>query len=197
LDEQLSFDALRERFAELCGRAAAVYGLNPLLGRLYGMLFLSPEPLSLDELSELVGAAKSTVSVAIRGLETYRVVRREWRKGDRRDFYSARDDFPGMLQDWYLTFFQRELRYGEQANSTAREALLRSAGSAGWPAAEQRAVLLDRLDHLDQLMAAFRAWFDQLLELASAPRSTSSEIIPIVVERAEEETDAATREAHR
>src|SRR5690242_9369233 len=107
------FAALRGRYADLFGRAGAVYGLSPVFGRLYGTLLLSPRPMTLDQLVEAVGAAKSTLSVAMRQLERYRMVRRDYLRGDRRDFFTARSDFAAMLQDWYRLFFQHEIRFTE------------------------------------------------------------------------------------
>jgi predicted transcriptional regulator len=97
----MSFSAVQEDYAELAGRATAVYGLSPLLGRLWGVLLLSPAPLGLDALAAAVGAAKSTVSVSMRQLERYRLVERHWRRGDRRDYYAARTDYLAILRDWW------------------------------------------------------------------------------------------------
>src|SRR5215472_12222662 len=99
-DVSPDFEEMRRRYADLSGRATAVYGLSPLLSRLYGTLLLTPRPLSLDELAGAVGAAKSTVSAALRNLERYRLVRREWARGDRRDYYVAhrlRRGAPGLV----------------------------------------------------------------------------------------------------
>ena len=102
----MSFSAVQEAYAGLAGRATAVYGLSPLLGRLWGVLLLSPAPLGLDALAAAVGAAKSTVSVSMRQLERYRLVERHWRKGDRRDYYAPRTDYLAILRDWYRLFGQ-------------------------------------------------------------------------------------------
>src|SRR5690348_3789190 len=73
-------------------RICRLYGVNPLCGRLFAILFVAPEPLSLDQLRQRVGAAKSTLSVALRQLLSMRVVRRLPPTGDRRDYYEAVSD---------------------------------------------------------------------------------------------------------
>lgn len=104
-----AFAELRERFADRIARLAGLYGVNPLLGRLYAVLLLSPDPMSLDDVTEAAGSAKSTASVALRNLEKYRLVHRHWRKSDRRTFYEARTDFARMFEEWRELFLERDL----------------------------------------------------------------------------------------
>jgi DNA-binding transcriptional regulator GbsR (MarR family) len=67
-------------------------GLPRIAGRLLGTLILSPDALSLDELSETVQASKASVSTNCRLLERLGAVERVTRPGDRRDFYQVADD---------------------------------------------------------------------------------------------------------
>ena len=67
-------------------------GLPRIAGRVLGTLMLSPDALSLDELSETVQASKASVSTNCRLLERAGAVERVTRPGDRRDFYHVADD---------------------------------------------------------------------------------------------------------
>jgi len=121
--EPATWNETVEQFASGCARAAGMYGLNPLMGRLYGVLFLSAEPLTLDALSEQVGAAKSTVSVAIRKLAGAHMVRRQWKKGDRRDYWEAVTDPAVLLAEWHRSFFEPEGRVWTEIAGVASRAL--------------------------------------------------------------------------
>ena len=189
------YEHVRRRYADLFGRAGAVYGLSPLVGRLYGTLVLTPQPMTLDQLAEAVGAAKSTVSVAMRNLERYQMVRREWVRGDRRDFYFVRTDLVAMMQDLYRLFFQHEIHYVQQANVEVRE-LLRAVQRApdrapeqspepapGWPTTSEQAVILQRLDETDRLIAICQNWFGELLPAIGQRELPPAEQIPIQEER--------------
>lgn len=178
----MSFSAVQEAYAGLAGRATAVYGLSPLLGRLWGVLLLSPAPLGLDALAAAVGAAKSTVSVSMRQLERYRLVERHWRKGDRRDYYAPRTDYLAILRDWYRLFGQHELAYMTQANASARRALEQGAEEEGWPLPEERAQLLDRLASMDALIGLVREWIAPYIDTAQAHEVAPAEVIPIEVQ---------------
>ncbi len=96
---------LSDSFARMC----ALSGLNPLLGRLYAAVFLEADPVSLGGLCEAVGAAKSTVSVAIRKMEASGAVVRVYKPGDRRDYYAATSDPMTVLTGWHREHLEREL----------------------------------------------------------------------------------------
>jgi DNA-binding transcriptional regulator GbsR (MarR family) len=63
------------------------------MGGIYAVLYLSPGPLSLDELAAVVGVTKGAISTNIRALEQLGMVHRRLRTGDRRDYYEADTDF--------------------------------------------------------------------------------------------------------
>jgi DNA-binding transcriptional regulator GbsR (MarR family) len=179
----LDYEQVRRRYADFAGRATAVYGLSPLLGRLYGTLLLTPRPMSLEDLTDAVGAAKSTVSVAIRNLKRYRLVRREWVRGDRRDFYVACTDYAAMLQDWYQLFFRHEIHYLEEGNAEVRKALRDARDALGGLTADERATILTRLAEVDRLISLFQVWFDGLRHVVGEQEIVPAEPIPIEVER--------------
>lgn len=176
MPNEQSFADVQERYAEFFGSAAALYNVNPLLGRLYGYLVLAPEPMTLSDLSRAAGAAKSTVSVAMRTLEHYRLVRRSWIKGDRRDYFSIRTNVNEVLRELFQLFFSHELKYMREANVTAREALESSTDGGNWPSDDQRQELLRRIEILENFYDLVAAWLEQFLdegdELASKPADT-------------------------
>lgn len=61
-------------------------------GRLFGLLLVSDDARSLDELAERLGVSKASVSVNARLLEDKGVVERVSRQADRRDYYRIADD---------------------------------------------------------------------------------------------------------
>ncbi len=102
-------DGVVASLAQVC----QIYGLPPSVGRLYALLFLSPQPLSLAELAEATGSAKSTTSVSLRRLERYRLVVRRPRGSDRKDYYVPVTDIVEIVQDWMRLFVRPELGVAE------------------------------------------------------------------------------------
>src|SRR5438067_11341247 len=80
----------RERIIEALGDAANRSGVfSETAGRIYGVLYLSPGPLSLDEIGEQVGTSKGNASVQVRELLDLGMVRKVWVRCSRRDYYGA------------------------------------------------------------------------------------------------------------
>jgi DNA-binding transcriptional regulator GbsR (MarR family) len=95
-----SADVLGEaerRFIEDLARLLVPWGVPQTAARVYGYLLLSPEPVSLDRLSEELQVSKSSASVAARLLEMYTLARRHGVRGSRRVLYEASDNYEGTL----------------------------------------------------------------------------------------------------
>ncbi len=75
-----------------------LYGITPSAGRLYGLLFFSNKPLTLDEMKEELGMSKTSMSVSVRCLLDLNMVEKVWIKGERKDLYIIKED-------WYQCFF--------------------------------------------------------------------------------------------
>lgn len=80
---------MEDKFINNVSRMGDVFGLNRFVLQLYGILYLSDKPMSLDDMVARLGVSKGNVSVNIRELEKWGAVRRVWVKGSRKDFYQA------------------------------------------------------------------------------------------------------------
>src|SRR5215510_13012040 len=67
-------------------------GLPRVCGRLFALLIVTPEPLSLDELADLLGVSKASVSINARTMEERGKIERVSRAADRRDYYQISED---------------------------------------------------------------------------------------------------------
>ncbi len=79
-------------FIETAGRLSKSMGLNEIAGQLYALLYLSPEPISLNEMVGKLKISKASASVNIRALEGWGAAKKIWVKGNRRDHYIADRD---------------------------------------------------------------------------------------------------------
>ena len=83
----------RQQMIENLSRISEFWGFSRAMGGLYAALYLSPGPLSLDELIPIVGVTKGAISTNIRALEQLGMVHRHLRTGDRKDYYEADTEF--------------------------------------------------------------------------------------------------------
>ncbi len=75
------------QFIERMGLAMDRLGLNRTFGRVFGLLMVADEPMSLDEMVERLKVSKASVSTNARSCEELGLARRVGVRGDRRDYY--------------------------------------------------------------------------------------------------------------
>src|SRR5437773_10158791 len=86
----MAMDRATGIFVDGIGTAAATSGvLSPLGGRIFGLLYLHERPLALDEIATALEQSKSNISVDVRGLVEWHLVRRVPVAGSRKDHYEA------------------------------------------------------------------------------------------------------------
>lgn len=123
----------RWEMVEAGGRTAQTFGLNRLLGQIYIYLYLSPDPLCLDELADALGMSKASISIACRQLQSWGALRQIWKKGDRKDYYEAETDFGRLLDGGLLDAlakkldsagvqFERSLKYVNECGENGQKA---------------------------------------------------------------------------
>ena len=104
-------DSLTAIFVEGMGTAAATSGvLTKLEGRIFGLLYMRTEPLSLDEISDELQQSKSNVSVQVRDLLDWQLVRQVRVPGSRKDHYQAATDFWRVMQEVMERRFRWNMR---------------------------------------------------------------------------------------
>jgi DNA-binding transcriptional regulator GbsR (MarR family) len=80
---------IKKDVIEEAGNFAASLGINRFAGQLYGFLYLSNKPVSLDEMVEELGISKAHVWTNVQALQRWGAVRKVWVKGSRKDYYVA------------------------------------------------------------------------------------------------------------
>jgi len=107
MDEQIR--KARYSLIDAAGRTTQGFGVGRIIGQVYALLYLSPEPLSLDELVAGLGVSKASVSTNVRELLKWSAVRKVWIAGSRKDYYEAEPDFFRIIQGGVLPFVSRKL----------------------------------------------------------------------------------------
>src|SRR5438309_8550205 len=83
---------VQSEVVQAAGELAASLSLARSVGQIYGLLYVSPEPLSLDDLCDELSISKGNASVNLRTLEAWEAIERVWVKGSRRAHYRAGRD---------------------------------------------------------------------------------------------------------
>ncbi len=176
-------DSLVETFMDGMGAAAATAGfLNQQQGRIFGLLYLSPEPRSLDEIADALQQSKSNVSVSVRGLVEWRLAQRVRVEGSRRDHYVAATNFVQVM----IEIFERRFRWNVRQVLAASEEAERALEEVGSRRKDSEAA-----EFVGERLSALRDFFQALDGgLAALGRGTP---FPFVKPQVLEESSASRR----
>ena len=105
---------IKKDFTEGLSQISRFWGFPKGMGAIFAVLYLSPTPLSLDEIVGDTGLTKGAISTEIRALARMGLVHRSTKLGDRKDYYSAETNFyaaiRSILQERQNSEFDRAVR---------------------------------------------------------------------------------------
>lgn len=155
----------RDGLAEVFGELADLFGNPRSHGLIFGVLFASPDPLSMDEIADLLQISKGSVSQGLRALEELGAV--EKNTDGRTGQYTARMELRTLVSG-----FVKSRLIPRLAASSQRLDDIRSNLDAMTPAEAQEAAW--RLARVEQ-------WHDratQFLPLAEKVLHSASSLMP-------------------
>jgi DNA-binding transcriptional regulator GbsR (MarR family) len=88
--------ALNNQFVVFMGQLAELCSFNRSIGQIYGTLFISAEPLCLEDIAKSCRMSKGSASIHLRTLESWGAVHQTWKPGTRKDYYHAEMDVIGL-----------------------------------------------------------------------------------------------------
>jgi len=88
---------ITEKFIETIGTLGESIGLNRTVCQIYALLFITSEPLSPADIGKALGVSKGNVSINLKKLEEWNAVKKIWRKGYSRSFYTANEDIEDII----------------------------------------------------------------------------------------------------
>ena len=98
-----------ERYVLHWGEMGTRWGVNRSVAQIHALLYLSPRPLTAEEIADTLTLARSNVSTSIRELQSWGLVSLTHLMGDRRDHFEAKKDLWEMLLTIVEERKQREI----------------------------------------------------------------------------------------
>ncbi len=139
------------------GEMGSRWGINRTVSQIYALLFVSPQPLHADDISETLGISRSNVSLGLKELQSWQLVRMTRKPGDRREYFSTL----GSVWEIFRTVAaERRRREVEPTLSMLREALLAQTESPEDEHAQAR------MREMYELAEVANRWFDDLQRLS-------------------------------
>lgn len=149
---------IKQEFIEGMSGISAFWGLPKGMGAIFAVLYLSPAPLSLDELTEQTGLTKGAISTNVRALSRMGLIHPVTKLGDRKDYYEAESDFFKSIR---AILSERQNAEFDRSVASVQKSLRKIEAGEGDFTRQERAFLIERL-------SALQAFFDALDNLTRA-----------------------------
>nr|WP_233735649.1 MarR family transcriptional regulator [Halonotius aquaticus] len=152
MDDEIA--VVKEDVIESMERSAEVYGLSRSAGRVYGVLYFADDPVSIPELVEETGYAKSTISNITRKLTRIGMIhRRSSEGGGRRVRFAPETDLWFVIQDVFTQYVDREMEMTQRTLQQALDDLAERDIDAVEQDRERIAELADTYEQLQTLLS--------------------------------------------
>lgn len=152
----MAMSAIIEAFVLHFGEMGSHWGINRTVGQIYALLYVSDHPLPADEIAETLGFSRSNVSMGLKELQGWRLVRLQHLPGDRRDHFSTPEDVWKILRTLAEERRRREI---DPTLSVLRDLLMEVPGTE----ADRRAQA--RLREMHDLIELLLRWSDDVQRL--------------------------------
>jgi DNA-binding transcriptional regulator GbsR (MarR family) len=148
---------LNRQFVAHFGEMGSRWGINRTVGQIYALIFLSPRALNADEIAEALEFSRSNVSMGLKELQAWRLVKLRHQPGDRREYFEAPQD---VWEIFRMLAEERRRREIEPTQSMLRMALLEEATS------DDERYAQERMREMHELIDRLMTWFDDVQRLA-------------------------------
>jgi len=149
---------LKQDFTEGLSQISRFWGFPKGMGAIFAVLYISPIPLSLDEIVQQTGLTKGAISTEIRTLARMGLVHRSSKLGDRKDYYEAESDFyksiRSILKERQNSEFDRAVRAVQETLKELESGSVLGDGAEVKFVRERIKALQEFFDAIDMLSSA-------------------------------------------
>jgi DNA-binding transcriptional regulator GbsR (MarR family) len=96
--ESFALTPVQQRYVLHWGEMGTRWGVNRTVAQIHALLFISARPLHAEEITDVLGVARSNVSNSLKELQGWGIVKLVHMPGDRRDHFESMKDVWEMFR---------------------------------------------------------------------------------------------------
>ena len=150
---------LNRQFVAHFGEMGSRWGINRTVGQIYALIFVSPVLLNADDIAAHLEFSRGNVSMGLKELQAWRLVKLKHLPGDRREYFEAPTDAWEIFRTLAEERRRREI---EPTLSMLRNALLET------PASDDDRIAQERMRGMHDLIEMLMTWFDDVQRMDAA-----------------------------
>jgi DNA-binding transcriptional regulator GbsR (MarR family) len=154
----MNLPPLTQQFVMHFGEMGGRWGVNRTVGQIYAVLFVASKPLNADEVGEALAFSRSNVSMGLKELQSWGLVKLIHLPNDRREYFQAPEDVWTIFRTLAAERRKREI---DPTLSMLRDALM-----------EQPSVAADihaqaRMKQMHEFIERMTDWLDDVQKMDS------------------------------
>jgi DNA-binding transcriptional regulator GbsR (MarR family) len=152
----MNLPPLIQSFVLHFGEMGSRWGINRTVGQIYAVLFVAERPLCADDIVERLGLSRSNVSMGLKELHGWNLLRPSAMPGERREFYTTPDDIYAIVR---TLVDERKKREIDPTLSMLRELLMQH------PASDEERHAQTRMREMHELIELLTGWYADVQKL--------------------------------
>ena len=155
----MNLPPLTQRFVLHFGEMGSRWGINRTVGQIYALLYVSAKPLNADEVGEALNFSRSNVSMGLKELQSWSLVRLIHQPNDRREYFQAPEDVWAIFRTLATERRKREI---DPTLSMLRDALMEQ------PSVQEDIHAQARMKQMHAFIEMMTDWLDEVQKMDSA-----------------------------
>ncbi|EDM44198.1 hypothetical protein SCB49_04195 [unidentified eubacterium SCB49] len=106
----MEFKEAKEKFINTWGTFGTLWGINKAMAQIHALLFISPDPLSMEDIMKELDISRGNASMNLRGLMEWGIVYKIGVTGERKEFFTSEKDVTELSRQIAKERSRRELQ---------------------------------------------------------------------------------------
>ena len=168
---------VQDDFIRKWGEMGQVWGINRTMAEIHALLYITATPLCTDDVMERLHISRGNTSMSLRALVDWGIIRRQHRRGERREYFESLSDVWEMFS---IIASERKRREMDPVLETIKQCIRDLDEKSLGKRAKDPAVLAtrDRLDQMEEFMGLTNKIFQQFVSNA---RSGLNKVVKVLL----------------
>jgi DNA-binding transcriptional regulator GbsR (MarR family) len=106
----MEYKEAKDKFISTWGALGSLWGINKAMAQIHALLFISPKPLSMEDIMEELEISRGNTSMNLRGLLDWGIVHKVNIPGERKEFFTSEKDVTELSRQIAKERSRRELQ---------------------------------------------------------------------------------------
>ena len=106
----MKLEEAKSKFIQTWGALGSQWGINKTMAQIHALLMVSPEALSMEDIMEELHISRGNTSMNLRSLMDWGIVFKEYKPGERKEFFSAEGNIDELARKIARERSRREIK---------------------------------------------------------------------------------------